>query len=548
PGTEYFLVENRQKTGSDRYLPGDGLLIYHVDDLKQDNLGGPANYRVRVVVADSVSLDDLESSLGNFGDAKDFWPGTLLRRNWTESTIPDSRDYDGFDTAVRIANITGGSVDGSDSVSFDLVLSTRPDLRVTGVTYQDGLDGHPDPSETGDLTVEVRNVGTPSGPLTFTLTSLDALVVVNAGASGGGALATGASGTNTTPYNVTFGAPVSLPRIVTLRLDWNDGSVSGSQVFALTIGEAAGLAEEFESDFTASGWSSAAIAPSVLNEWHRTQVRAHGGGFAAKVGSTNPLNSGSNDQQTYRNNQDAGLTSPGFDLPANSQLSFWSYVDTETNGGTGAWDGGRVEISLLGGPWIPLSVDDGYPYMIEFNSGTSLAGSNVVAGSSGQWRRYVADLSAYDGPARVRFRFASDDANEPRDQFGGLARYYEGWYVDDIAVGARQTPAPTPRRVTFRAGPIPYFAGSGSGGSLRFRFSARDGLAHPGERPVVRIYDVKGRLVRELDASADPLLANEFGASWNGRDRSGAAAGAGVYFAKVTLLGETQTTRLVVVR
>ena len=550
PGSEYFLLENRQKTKSDRYLPGDGLLIYHVDDTQQDNLSGPANYRVRVVVADSVSLDDLESSLGNFGDDKDFWPGTLLRRFWTESTIPDSRDYNGFDTAVRLANITGGSVDASDSVSFDLVLSTRPDLRVVGVTYQDGFDNHPDPAETGDLTLQVKNVGTsdPTG-FFYTLTSLDPLVTIDQGSAAGGPLATGQVGSPYTSFTVTFGTPVTLPRIVMLRLSWrNAGTISGSQDFALTIGEGAGLAEDFESDFTASGWSSAPISPSVLNDWHRTQVRVHGGSYGAKVGSQNALNTGSNEQQTYRNNQDAGLVSPGFDLAANSQVAFWSWIDSETNGGTGAWDGGRLEISMFGGSWVPVTVDDGYPYIIEFNAGTALAGSSVIAGSSGAWRKFVADLSAYEGPARLRFRFASDDANEPRDQFGSLVRYYEGWYVDDIVVAARQTPAPTPRRVTFRAGPIPYFAGTSSSGSLRFRFSAPDGLPHPGERPVVRIYDVKGRLVRELIAAIDPLLAHEFGASWDGRDRAGASAGAGVYFAKVTLLGKSQTTRLVVVR
>lgn len=546
PGSEYFLVENRQKTGSDRFLPGDGLLIYHVDDRNQDNLSGPAFYRVRVVAADG--LDDLESSLGNFGDSADFWPGPPQRRNWTESTTPNSRDYAGFDTAIRLANITGGSVDGSDSVSFDLVLSARPELRIAGSTYQDGGDGHPDAAETGDLTLQVRNVGTGSGSLTYTLSSLDVLATVTAASSAGAALATGQSGTNATPFTLTFGTPVTLPRNVVLRLSWNDGSVSGSQDFSLTIGEGAGLSENFESDFIASGWSSGAIAPSPYNEWHRTQVRFHGGGFAAKVGSTNALNSGSNEQQTYRSNQDAGITSPGFELPTNSQLTFWSYVDSETNGGTGAWDGGRVEISLLGGPWMPLAVDEGYPYLIEFNAGTALSGSDVIAGSVGAWRQYIADLSSYQGPARIRFRFASDDTNDPRDQFGSLVRYYEGWYVDDIAVAPRQDLGPTPRRVTFRAGPVPYFAGSSSAGSLRFRFSAPDGLPHPGERPIVRIYDVKGRLVRALNASVDPLLANEFGASWDGRDRGGAAAGAGVYFAQVTLLGRTETTRLVVVR
>jgi immune inhibitor A len=548
PGTEYFVVENRAKIGNDRFIPGDGLLIYHVDDRRRDNLSGPANYRVRVVDADDVSPGDLESSLGNFGDDRDFWPGSLARRTWSDATTPNTDDYAGNDTGVRLLNIAGGSVDGSDSASFDLVLSTTPDLRLVGPIYVDGGDGYADPNETGDLQTGVTNVGTASGALTFTLTSLDPLVTVLQGASAGPALANGEVGANTTPFQIQFGAPVDLPAGVMLRLSWTDGAASGSFDFMMTIGMQSGLSEDFESDFVASGWSSGAIAPSAFNEWHRTQVRGHGGAFAAKVGSTSPLGTGSNETQTYRNNQDAALVSPGFHLPSTSQLTFWSWIDTETNGGTGAWDGGRVEISMNGGAWIPVDPDEDYPYMIEFNSGTSLAGASAIAGSSGAWRRFTVDLSAYSGPARLRFRFASDEQNEPRDNFGALLRYYEGWYVDDVAVGPRQEPAPIARRIGFRAGPSPFFSGGGFAANVRFRLSARDGLPHPGEAPVIRIYDLRGRLVREVTARPDALVASEFGATWDGKTSTGEPAGAGLYFAKVTLLGETQTTRLVVVR
>ena len=38
-GDEYFLVENRQKTGYDSYLPGSGLMIWHCDDGVTTNYG-----------------------------------------------------------------------------------------------------------------------------------------------------------------------------------------------------------------------------------------------------------------------------------------------------------------------------------------------------------------------------------------------------------------------------------------------------------------------------------------------------------------------------
>ena len=36
-GSEYFLVENRQQTSYDTYLPGNGLCIYHIDNSVNNN-------------------------------------------------------------------------------------------------------------------------------------------------------------------------------------------------------------------------------------------------------------------------------------------------------------------------------------------------------------------------------------------------------------------------------------------------------------------------------------------------------------------------------
>jgi hypothetical protein len=245
---------------------------------------------------------------------------------------------------------------------------------------------------------------------------------------------------------------------------------------------------------------------------------------------------------------DAGLTSPLFDLPAGSQLVFWSFVDAETNGGTSAWDGGRVEIAGTDGIYRPVNPDGGYPFYIENRSDNPLRGSSAFSGSPNVWRRVVVDLSGYAGPSRIRFRFASDGANEPTDQFGGLVRAYEGWYVDDVSIGARVAPGPVATRVSMRAGPSPYLLGAPSAGSIHVRFSARDGLAHPGIAPKVRVFDLKGRLVRTLTASPNPLVPSQFEASWNVRDESGGKIAAGIYFIQSDIQGQTESFRVVVLK
>jgi len=372
---------------------------------------------------------------------------------------------------------------------------------------------------------------------------------VTTGVSTAASIAGGATGANATPFVVGIGNPALLPHDILLTVGWNDGSFSGSQTFLITVGMGSGLAADFESG--ALGWTHAAVDPSLStdDEWHLSPSRFHGGATSMKVGSTNALGTGTNEDQTYAADEDAALVSPAFDLPANSELVFWSYIDAETNGGTGAWDGGRVEVSMNGGEWLPLSVDGGYDHVIEFNSSATLRGAEVFSGSPKRWRRVVADLTPYSGSARIRFRFATDEANDPRE-FGSLQqlRPYEGWYVDDVTVQARTGGGPIPRHIAFRAGPTPFLLDGPSSGSIHFRFSAPDGLPKPGQTPEIRIYDVRGREVGRTTAFANPLAPAEFHGYWKPRSEGGSNLGSGIYFARIDFAGKTQSVRLVLVR
>jgi immune inhibitor A len=101
-GQEYFLVENRQKIGSDQALPGDGLLIWHVDDAIPSNTN-ESHPKVSLLQADSKK--DLENG-ANRGDAGDPYPGSSGNTSFTKATTPTSRSYGGIDTCVSITNIS----------------------------------------------------------------------------------------------------------------------------------------------------------------------------------------------------------------------------------------------------------------------------------------------------------------------------------------------------------------------------------------------------------------------------------------------------------
>jgi immune inhibitor A len=101
-GSEYFLVENRQRSGFDARLPSDGLLIWHVDESVADNRD-ETHYRIALVQADGDK--DLEGNV-NRGDAGDPFPGSTGNASFTGSTTPSSRSHAGVDTSVAVTDIT----------------------------------------------------------------------------------------------------------------------------------------------------------------------------------------------------------------------------------------------------------------------------------------------------------------------------------------------------------------------------------------------------------------------------------------------------------
>ncbi len=100
-GSEYFLVENRQKTKYDKKLPTDGLLIWHIDESISGNSDG-IHPKVKLMQADG--LNQLEAGT-NRGDAGDPFPGSAHKTSFSNSTTPNSKSYAGVNTCVAVTNI-----------------------------------------------------------------------------------------------------------------------------------------------------------------------------------------------------------------------------------------------------------------------------------------------------------------------------------------------------------------------------------------------------------------------------------------------------------
>jgi M6 family metalloprotease-like protein len=145
PGTsEYFLLENRQRIGTDLSLPGTGLLILHVDSQTvADNWdantieNATSHKGLDVVEADGLAGLD---RLGYRGGAGDTFPGTAHVTSWTAETSPTSSGY-GQASGISITNI----VESGGVITFDLTIGAVGAIAVKwGDVDGDGVVGHAD--------------------------------------------------------------------------------------------------------------------------------------------------------------------------------------------------------------------------------------------------------------------------------------------------------------------------------------------------------------------------------------------------------------------
>jgi immune inhibitor A len=114
PSNEYFLLENRQKSGYDAYLPSAGMLIWHIDDAKasfdnSDNSeqwypGLPTDQHYRVALEQADGFWELEQK-NDLGDAGDPFPGSSGASSFTTATTPAATLYSGDPTLLAIENI-----------------------------------------------------------------------------------------------------------------------------------------------------------------------------------------------------------------------------------------------------------------------------------------------------------------------------------------------------------------------------------------------------------------------------------------------------------
>jgi M6 family metalloprotease-like protein len=118
--TEYFLVENRQKSGYDTALPGDGILIWHINETAVNN-NNPDRLKVDLEEFDNYDGTQELQTPGGASQASDPWKNTIT--GFRNDTDPNSFSYNGSDSYVWVWNISDIQAGGNMSLGFNEIYS-----------------------------------------------------------------------------------------------------------------------------------------------------------------------------------------------------------------------------------------------------------------------------------------------------------------------------------------------------------------------------------------------------------------------------------------
>ncbi|MBP7653698.1 M6 family metalloprotease domain-containing protein [Candidatus Dependentiae bacterium] len=130
---EYYLISNRQKNGYDSYLPGSGILVWHINDsigtLTENNINNFSQQRVKI-----VPQDNTEPSW-NYGDSTDPWKNNLT--GLTSSSVPNNAAHNGQTSSTPIISNIGSSGDVM-TLNFLSGYQISENINISSVKYNSG--------------------------------------------------------------------------------------------------------------------------------------------------------------------------------------------------------------------------------------------------------------------------------------------------------------------------------------------------------------------------------------------------------------------------
>jgi len=116
-GKQYLIIENRARRGFDSYLPGEGLLVWRVDEA--EHMFKPDRPALLLLQADGHH--DLEQAGDwNAGDAGDPFPGSTNQTELTDTGIVSTTFPGGTPSGLALRNIKRDPITGEVSFKIEI--------------------------------------------------------------------------------------------------------------------------------------------------------------------------------------------------------------------------------------------------------------------------------------------------------------------------------------------------------------------------------------------------------------------------------------------
>ena len=316
---------------------------------------------------------------------------------YTASVNADTFDMDvsafGYlnDTAEDVV------VGDAESVLQDFVLTELPNTLVTGVVYDDGVEGGDSHGYPLYAKLTFSMTGYSESVYTDPITGEYEIVLYNG-----------------QEYAVKVEA--LLPGYLTLNTTITPDDVAVyTQDYYLNVNtvscSAPGYNPDYEYMYDFESGDHGFVASGANSSWARG-IPTNGPGAAhsgSYVIATNPTGNHNNNELSYMTSPSIDLTGLGTDSPI---IEFWQWRHIES----ATWDNGSVEVSKDGGStWTMVYGPTG---------GVTDTAYNRV--------QVVLDPTYDVANFKIRFKFKSDSSVS-----------YEGWYIDDIGIAGFAIPMPT---------------------------------------------------------------------------------------------------------
>ncbi|MFA7490841.1 MAG: M6 family metalloprotease domain-containing protein, partial [Mariniphaga sp.] len=129
---EYFLLENKYKTGFNAALPGSGLAIFHINTNRSNN---DYEYNKMVDLEEADGLDHLDRNK-NMGDGGDVFPGNSQNTVFDDYSYPNANTYDLKLTGINLKNISLNE----SVISFTLASPELPGPNLTFLPAENHME------------------------------------------------------------------------------------------------------------------------------------------------------------------------------------------------------------------------------------------------------------------------------------------------------------------------------------------------------------------------------------------------------------------------